>query len=225
MRTDLHGRVAMVIGAEVPAGGAIALAFAEAGADVAVCAVQADERVLKSRKVKRAIEALGRRTAEYVMDVTLGRNVQVTTRQVAKEMGGLDIVVSAAELPLVGPLEKLSEMELAQVVALNFSSHLFAIRAAVAEFRRGREPGSGGGLVLLVTRQLAATGPEQTAYTAVQAASQQLAQGAATEFADRRVRVNALAVGGAGEGVAATALRLATCDDNGMVVAVDESSL
>jgi hypothetical protein len=97
---DLAGRRAMVIGAEFPVGGAIALALAEAGADVAVAALQPDESVLTSRKVKRAIEAMGRRSAEYVMDVMLGRNVQVTTRQIAKEMGGLDLVVSAGELPL-----------------------------------------------------------------------------------------------------------------------------
>ncbi len=34
---DLSGRKAMVIGAETPAGGAIARAYAEAGADVALC--------------------------------------------------------------------------------------------------------------------------------------------------------------------------------------------
>jgi NAD(P)-dependent dehydrogenase (short-subunit alcohol dehydrogenase family) len=75
--TDLSGHVAMVVGAEFASGRAIALALAGTGADVAVCAVQADERVLEARKVKRAIEAMGRRSAEYVMDVTLGRNVQV----------------------------------------------------------------------------------------------------------------------------------------------------
>ena len=217
---DLSGRVAMVVGAEFASGGAIALALAEAGADVAVCAVQADERVLESRKVKRAIEAMGRRSAEYVMDVTLGRNVQVTTRQVAKEMGGLDIVVSASELPMTAPLEKISEMELARVVALNFSSHLFTIRSAAAEFRRNEAGPNGRGIVLVLTRAMGEHAAEQTAFYAAQAGAQQLVRESAVELAEAGVRVNALAVGEDESRVAAVALRLMTTDDTGMVVAV-----
>ncbi len=218
--TDLSGRVAMVVGAEYASGGAVALALAEAGADVAVCAVQADERVLESRKVKRAIEAMGRRSSEYVMDVTLGRNVQVTTRQVAKEMGGLDIVISASELPISGPLEKISEMDLARVVALNFSAHLFTIRSAAVEFRRNDAGANGRGVVLLLTRALGAHAPEQTAFYAAQAGAQQLVRESAVELADAGVRVNALAIGEDESRVAAVALRLMTTDDTGMVVTV-----
>src|SRR5471032_1880975 len=104
-RFSLAGKKAMVVGAETPAGGAIARAYAEAGADVALCALTADEAVLKARQVKRDIEAMGRTALEYVMDVTLGKNVQVTTRQIAKELGGLDIVASAPDLFLAKPIE------------------------------------------------------------------------------------------------------------------------
>ena len=46
---DLTGKKAMVVGAEFPAGAAIARAYAEAGADVALCALTADDAVMRAR--------------------------------------------------------------------------------------------------------------------------------------------------------------------------------
>ena len=57
------------------------------------------------RRTRRAIEALGRRSAEYAFEVTLGQNVQVSTRQVSKDLGGLDVLVWALPLPGGGPAE------------------------------------------------------------------------------------------------------------------------
>jgi NAD(P)-dependent dehydrogenase (short-subunit alcohol dehydrogenase family) len=135
-------------------------------------------------------------------------------------MGGLDIVVSASELPMTAPLEKMSEMELARVVALNFSSHLFTIRSAAAEFRRNEAGPNGRGIVLVLTRAMSEHSAEQTAFYAAQAGAQQLVRESAVELADAGVRVNALAVGEDESRVASVALRLMTTDDTGMVVTV-----
>jgi NAD(P)-dependent dehydrogenase (short-subunit alcohol dehydrogenase family) len=221
MNVDLEGRKAMVVGAEFEAGGAIALALAEAGADVAVCAIQPDESVLRSRKVKRAIEAMDRRSTEYVMDVMLGRNVQVTTRQVAKEMGGLDIVVSAGELPLEAALDKITETDLARVVALNFSSHLFVIRSAAAEFARNEERDGSRGRLLLVARDRTGT-PGMSAVVGAQAGALQLVREAGREFADASIQMNALSValGAPAEAITAAALDLTVRAVTGQVVEV-----
>jgi NAD(P)-dependent dehydrogenase (short-subunit alcohol dehydrogenase family) len=217
MSSELAGRTAMVVGAEFAAGAAIALALAEAGADVAVCALHPDESVLRSRKVKRAIEGMGRRSAEYVMDVMLGRNVQVTTRQVAKEMGGLDIVVSAAELPFEGPLDRITETDLARVVALNFSSHVFITRTAAGELARNEA----GGSVLIATRRIDERAAGRAVFHAAQAGARQLVHEAARELGERGIRVNGLAVGEASnEAIGDAALRLVSGDDNGQVIAV-----
>lgn len=221
MNVDLSGRKAMVVGAEFEAGGAIALALAEAGADVAVCAIQPDESVLRSRKVKRAIEAMDRRSTEYVMDVMLGRNVQVTTRQVAKEMGGLDIVVSAGELALEAALDKITETDLARVVALNFSSHLFVIRSAAGEFARNEERDGSRGRLLLVARDRAGT-PGMSAVVGAQAGALQLVREAGREFAGASIQTNALSVapGAAAEAISAAALALTVRTVTGQVVEV-----
>ena len=219
MDVDLSGRSAMVVGAEFEAGGAIALALAEAGADVAVCALQPDESVLRSRKAKRAIEAMGRRSAEYVMDVMLGRNVQVTTRQVAKEMDGLDIVVSAGELALEVPLDKISETDLAKVVALNFSSHLFVIRSAAGEFARHEVVDGQRGSILVVTPDRGGQ-PGLAAVAGAQAGARQLVREAGREFTDAGIRVNGLTVAGGAsvEAIARAALGIVGGTATGDVV-------
>src|SRR5258708_6580485 len=94
---QLTGKKAMVVGVENPAAAAIARAYAEAGADVALCTLEPDATVVAARKLARQIESMGRKAGVYVMDVKLGKNVQVTTRQIAKELGGLDVVCSAPD--------------------------------------------------------------------------------------------------------------------------------
>jgi 3-oxoacyl-[acyl-carrier protein] reductase len=221
MNVDLSGRKAMVVGAEFEAGGAIALALAEAGADVAVCALQPDESVLRSRKVKRAIEAMGHRSAEYVMDVMLGRNVQVTTRQIAKEMDGLDLVVSAGELPLEAKLDKISETDLARVVALNFSSHLFVLRSAASEFARNEERDGSRGRVLLLARDRAGQ-PGMAAVAGALTGALQLVHEASREFAPTGIQVNGikLAATASVDAISAAALDLTVRGVTGEVVEV-----
>ena len=189
---DLSGRRAMVVGAETPAGAAIARAFGEAGADVALCALRADEGVVAVKRLQREIEAMGRASSVYVMDVTLGRNVQVTTRQVTKELGGLDIVAGCPDLFLGKPIGQTSDVELQQVMALNFNSQFFTVRAAAGEMLRSGH----GGNIVLVTHVLGERGvANTTAYGAAHAATQGLVRAAAQEFAPHGISINAIAPG------------------------------
>ena len=146
---DLSGRRALVIGAETTTGEAIARALGEAGADVALAVLRPDEGVLTARKLQRELRDRGRQAMTYAMDVTLGRNVQVTTRQVAKELGGLDLVVSAPDEAFFAPLAQTSDAQLAHTMTLNGYAHAFAARSAFDEFRR-----DGRGLFVLVTHAL-----------------------------------------------------------------------
>ena len=162
----LAGRRALVIGAETAAGEAIARAFGEAGADVALAVLRPDEGVLAARRLQRELRARGRAAMTYAMDVTLGRNVQVTTRQAAKELGGLDLVASAPDEPFLAPLAETSDAQLARTMTLNGYAHAYAARAAFGEFRRG-----GRGLFLLVTRALGERPPAGAAAWAIACAA------------------------------------------------------
>jgi 3-oxoacyl-[acyl-carrier protein] reductase len=189
---DLSGKRAMVIGADNPAGGAIARAYAEAGADVALCALTPDEAVMRARAVRRDIEAMGRRAPEYIMDVTLGKNVQVTTRQIVKDLGGLDIVAVAPDAFIAKPIGKTTDTDLARTMQVNFNAHFFAVRAAADEFRRQQQPGR----IVLVTSVLGERGlPNTAAYAAAHGAVYNFVRAAALELGPDQVMVNGIALG------------------------------
>lgn len=196
------GRRGLVLGVETDAGSAIASALGTAGADLALATMRADEGVLVARRLQRQLRELGRQASTYAFDVTLGQNVKVSTRQVAKELGGLDFVVSAPDEPLVGPFERLTDSDLARVTTVNFYAHVYAVRAALDEFRRGGE-----GHALLVVRRSEDGG---AAYQAAQAATLSLVTTLADELRERAVTISALIVpaniGGARAGRAALEL-------------------
>ena len=189
---DLSGRKAMVVGVERPAGAAIARAYAEAGADVALCVLQADDSVMIAKRIQKEIETQGGKSGVYVMDVTLGRNVQVTTRQVAKEFGGLDIIASCPDRFLGKSIAKTSDAELLQVMTHNFNSQFFVARSAAGELARNEL----GGNLILVSHILGERGAQNTAaYSAAHAATQSLVRSLAQELGASGITVNGISLG------------------------------
>ncbi|HLZ69695.1 MAG TPA: SDR family NAD(P)-dependent oxidoreductase [Dehalococcoidia bacterium] len=192
----LAGRRALVLGAGTAAGRAAALALAEAGADVAVAAGSLDgDEVMAVRRVRRAVEAAGRRAAEYAFDLALGQNVRVSTRQVAKEMGGLDLLIYAADAFLRRPTEKTSDAEWTRVLGVNLSGAFYACRAALGEMA------AHGGRIVLLSSVLAERGEaESAAYCAAKAGLTGLVRAIALEVAERGITINAFALSAPGGG-------------------------
>jgi NAD(P)-dependent dehydrogenase (short-subunit alcohol dehydrogenase family) len=191
---SLAGRRALVVGVETPAGTAIARAVGAAGAALGLATMRADEGVLIARRIQRQRQAEGGVAAVYAFDVTLGQNVKVSTRQVAKELGGLDVLVSAPDRFVPASLGETTDSDLAAVMVANCYAHLFAVRAAVDEFRRG-----GGGRVILVTHEAGIKGlPGASAYAAAHAATVGLARSLAAELRDRGIALDTVIVGRAG---------------------------
>ena len=191
--SPLAGRRVLVIGAETPAGAAIAAALGEAGAAIALAAMRADEGVLAARRVQRALQAQGHEATTYAFDVTLGQNVKVSTRQVTKELGGLDIVVSAADLYMAGPLRSVTESDLGRVTSVNFHAHAYAARAAADELRRAE-----GGHIVLVAHAAGEGGlAGAAAYAASHAATLSLVRSLSEEWRAEPFAVSAVVVGSA----------------------------
>jgi NAD(P)-dependent dehydrogenase (short-subunit alcohol dehydrogenase family) len=179
---------ALVLGAGTPTGRAVAVALASAGADVAVASATTDgEEIMAARRTRRAVEAFGRKAAEYALDITLGQNVQVSTRQVAKELGGLNVLVTALSYPLRQAAERTSDSEWTRTIALNLGGVFFACRSAA------REMAAGGGAIVAVTPSLEDAGVDgSSAYAAAQAGVVGLMRALAREYAGRGIRVYAV---------------------------------
>ena len=84
---DLTNRVALVTGGSRGIGRAVALALAEAGADVTV---NYRERAEEARAVVEAIRAAGRRAIAIGADVSAGAAVAAMMRAVASQLGPVD---------------------------------------------------------------------------------------------------------------------------------------
>lgn len=186
----LAGRKALVIGAGTAAGRAAAVALAAAGADVGCASVSIDgDEVMATRRTKRAVEALGRRAAEYAFDLQLGQNVRVSTRQVSKELGGLDILVTTAEAYLRRPAEKTSDAEWTRTLNLNLAGVFYACRSALGEM------GERGGRIVAICSALAVRGgAERVAYSAAQHGVVGLIRALAAETAARGITANVIAL-------------------------------
>ncbi len=95
---ELTGKVAVVTGASSGLGADAALAYAQAGADVALLA----RRVDKLEEVKKTIEATGKRALAVQMDVTDEASVKAAIETVFNHFGHIDILLNNAGVAIRG---------------------------------------------------------------------------------------------------------------------------
>lgn len=190
---DLSGKKALVVGCANPAGRALALALAEAGADVAVASATTDgNEMLEARRIARTITETGRRSFAQGWDVTLPTNVQVNMKQLGKEFGRPTILVYNADLPLAKPFEKVTDSEFARLQAINQNGAFYTARSFVREFPDGQGPGR----LLFVTTIFAERGVEGlAAYTAVKSSVVGLSTALSQELAPRGFTSNCISTG------------------------------
>jgi NAD(P)-dependent dehydrogenase (short-subunit alcohol dehydrogenase family) len=104
---SLKGRIAVITGGSRGLGKDIALTFAEAGADIAVCS----RRIEDSRLVAKEIQNLGRHALAIQADVSRKADVDNLVQKVMDEFGRIDILVNNAgignELPLLEENEEI----------------------------------------------------------------------------------------------------------------------
>lgn len=101
---DLNGKVAVVTGASAGLGADAALAYAEAGADVALLARRAE----KLASVREEIEKTGRRAIAVPCDVTSEESVKAAIDTVLREFGHIDILLNNAGVAVRGGVDTLS---------------------------------------------------------------------------------------------------------------------
>ena len=184
----LEGRAAIVTGANQGLGLAIALAYAEAGANVLVCARDRE----KLDAAAQEIAAAGTRVVAEVADVSSESDSERVVRRAVDEFGAVEILVNNAGIygPL-GAIEEVDWTEWVRAMEINLYGSVLMCRAVIPHFRQRRYGKivqlSGGG----ATNPL----PRISAYAASKAAVVRFAETLAEELRDAHVDVNAIAPG------------------------------
>jgi 3-oxoacyl-[acyl-carrier protein] reductase len=189
---DLSGKRALVVGAASSVGRAIALALSEAGADVTVTSAspKASEALAVKRLAQRIAITCPRREPQ-ALDASLGTAVQVMVRRVVKDMGGLDILVTAPDLFLGKAAEKTSDLEWSRIISANLSPVFYACRAAGREMIKQR-----WGRIINVASAMGERGlANSAAYCAAKAGVMNLTRALAQEWGPHGVTVNCIAPG------------------------------
>jgi NAD(P)-dependent dehydrogenase (short-subunit alcohol dehydrogenase family) len=188
MTIDLAGKTALVTGASRGIGRAIAVAYAEAGADLAVSARSAEALA----ETVEAVEALGRKAFAIPADVTDRDAVQVMVRESIAALGHLDAVVNnAGGTSFMAPFTDLRFDGWTKVMRLNTESIVHVMQAVGPHLL---ERGSGSVVNVASVAGLGGS-PGVTPYGASKAAVVNLTKSVAIEWASRGVRVNALCPG------------------------------
>jgi NAD(P)-dependent dehydrogenase (short-subunit alcohol dehydrogenase family) len=148
------------------------------------------------RKVAREVRDLGRTAIEQATDLSSGQGAQVMVRQVAKELGGIDVLVNAPELFVGKPATSLSDAEWSKVIAQNLSATFFVCRAVAKEMLKGETEGRARGRIINVCSVLGERGlANAAAYCAAQGGILNLTRALAQEWAAQGITVNAIAQG------------------------------
>ncbi|MFM8303837.1 MAG: SDR family NAD(P)-dependent oxidoreductase [Actinomycetota bacterium] len=180
----LTDRVAIVTGAAVGIGEAVALTFARFGAHVAVC----DRDVENLRATAAAIEGVGRRTVVGELDVRDGDAVRAFVTAVAEQLGPIDVLVNNAGGGFVAPFLEVNDKGQDALIRENFTSVTNFTRAAVPHM-----PATGGSIVNVTSIEAHRAGPNYAVYSAMKAGVFSLSKSLALELGERLIRVNCIA--------------------------------
>ena len=180
----LTDRVAVVTGAAVGIGRAIALAFSRFGAHVAVC----DRDAENLAAVVREVEAVQRAAVSDVFDVRDETRVRAFADQVRARFGAVDILVNNAGGGFQASFLDVSDKGQDALVRENFTQVTHCIRAFAPLMTTGR-----GSIINITSIEAHRAGPGFAIYSAMKAAVVSLTSSLALELGERMVRVNCIA--------------------------------
>jgi|ERR1700674_3805864 len=182
---SLAGQVTLITGAARGLGRAIALAFAHAGADVALGLRDLNTGTALARE----IEALGRKALPLQMDVTDLTQISRAIQDTAAHFGRLDVLVNNAgggtsDLALV-----VNEQDFDQTLAINLKGTFFASQEAAKLMIRQNS----GRIINMSSQAGFAALPTESVYCASKAAVSHLTKCLAVEWGKHNITVNAVA--------------------------------
>jgi len=186
---SLADQVAIVTGGRRGIGKTIALAFAQAGADVAVCDCIVEDGELEA--VAEKIRLIGRRSLAIQADTSLKADVDNMVQKVMEQFGAIDILVNNAGVAVMGPLLDLPEEDWDKVINVDLKGYYLCSQAVgkrMVEQKKGN--------ILCVASQYAFKPvPDMGVYSIAKAGVVMLTRVLARELGSYGIRANAIAPG------------------------------
>ena len=179
----LTGRNTVVTGAARGIGKATALAFADLGANIAVCDMLDDDLADTAAE----IEERGATVLAESFDVRDAERVDAFMARAHAEMGPVDVLVNNAGGGFWAPFTDVSAKGEQALVSENFSTVTNCVRAAMPLMA------DGGSIINVTSVEAYHAAPGFAVYAAMKAAVQQFTQSLAVELGARSIRVNCVA--------------------------------
>ena len=184
----LEGKVALVTGAGRGIGKAIAMRYAEQGADVAFTDLVINEAVEQTVK---ELEAMGVKAKAYASNAALFEETHNVVKQVVEDFGRIDILVNNAGITKDGLMMRMSEEQWDAVISVNLKSAFNFIHAVVPVMAKQRS-----GSIINMSSVVGVSGNAgQCNYSASKAGMVGLAKSIAKEMGPRGIRANCIAPG------------------------------
>jgi len=183
----LKDKVALITGGARGIGKAVALLFAQEGADIVI----GDVNIEEAGKTCLEIEALGRKSLALQMDVTDYDKCQEAINKILDKFGKVDILVNNAGITKDNLLLRMSQTEWDVVLNVNLKGSFNCIKAVSRPMIKQRQ-----GRIINIASIIGIIGnPGQANYSASKAGIIALTKTAAKELASRNINVNAVAPG------------------------------
>jgi glucose 1-dehydrogenase len=192
----LMGQTALVTGANSGIGQAIALALAEAGAEVMVNYVAEDEQ---AQAVVKEIHKRGGHAHAHRADVSQEDQVKAMFRKMISEFGTIDILINNAGLQRDAPIDVMTLEQWDRVIGVNLTGQFLCSREAIREFkRRGvvKEVSCSAGKIICISSvHEIIPWAGHVNYAASKGGVMMMMKSIAQEVAPYRIRVNSIAPG------------------------------
>jgi glucose 1-dehydrogenase len=203
------GKNVLVTGGSSGIGQAIAVRFAEYGANVAINYLrQPEEAAETEEQVEACVRSVQREGVKDVLvqgDVSNEDDVVRMVAEAVDGLGGIDILVNNAGIQISRPTEELSSADFDRVLAVNLRGSFLCAREAIRHFLAEDKTGS---IVNISSVHQLIPKPGYLGYSASKGGMQNLTRTLALEYAARGIRVN-----GVGPGATVTPINRAWIDD------------
>jgi len=192
----LKGKNVLVTGGTSGIGQAIAVRFAEYGANVAINYLREPDEAADTEEQVRT--CVGRVKQEGVRDVLVHGDVSIEEDVVSMvghaiaELDGLDVLVNNAGIQISRPSEELSSADFDRVLAVNLRGAFLCAREGIRHFIAAEKPGV---IINVSSVHQLIPKPDYLGYSVSKGGMQNLTRTLALEYAGRHIRVNAIGPG------------------------------